>query len=714
MKLKSLKTLFIVLVIILSSLSGNAPVFAGIREEPDRIVRVGYVEIDNMMEGMSDDSLKSGFGYDYLQKVSYYTNWKYEYVYGDWDEILAMLSRGEVDVMADVSKTEQRKETMLFPDYPMGVESYYIYVREEEAHKYCGSDGLKGKTVSVNKDSIMEQMLREWDRNGNYQIKIKTYPGTEARYKGVEKGESGATVDADNAMNNDRHMVPLAKIGSSDYFLAVSNKRPDLLNELNDTLRRITATDPDFTRKLSDKYFSKTTGSTILQEDELKWIQNNPEIRFGYLRDYLPFSEENARGQAIGIITDITREIFDKLNLQEQVHITYVPYDSVTDMIRALQKEQIDVAFPVEDDVAKAEKEKIYLTTSLINTTMNIVYKGTYRNGSKLKRLGVQRGDLVQEEYIKRHFPDTGIVRYKSFEAELEAVRNGDVDAIVISDFRKEMYLIHARYKGMNTEKLPEQSRRCIALNAGKTELLSILNRGITNLSDSFAQTNTYKYTAKLENYGIEDYMLGHSVYVIFAGTLAVAVITAIIVCIGGLIGKRRMLDEMAHNDSMTGLLNRRAYDERADHYGEKPVHENLMILEMDLNGLKRVNDTLGHEAGDELIIGAATCMKTVLGKYGDIYRVGGDEFIAIVFRDKISDGSLLQELKREFSNWKGRKCGALYVAVGYCYSDEKAAMTIREMVSIADQRLYEEKKHFYEINGRDRRQHYDDEKVMK
>jgi GGDEF domain-containing protein len=106
--------------------------------------------------------------------------------------------------------------------------------------------------------------------------------------------------------------------------------------------------------------------------------------------------------------------------------------------------------------------------------------------------------------------------------------------------------------------------------------------------------------------------------------------------------------------------------------------------------------------------------MKTVLGKYGDIYRVGGDEFIAIVFRDKISDGSLLQELKREFSNWKGRKCGALYVAVGYCYSDEKAAMTIREMVSIADQRLYEEKKHFYEINGRDRRQHYDDEKVMK
>jgi diguanylate cyclase (GGDEF)-like protein len=128
------------------------------------------------------------------------------------------------------------------------------------------------------------------------------------------------------------------------------------------------------------------------------------------------------------------------------------------------------------------------------------------------------------------------------------------------------------------------------------------------------------------------------------------------------------------------------------------------MILAMDLNGLKQVNDTCGHEAGDELIIGAAGCMKSVLGRYGKVYRIGGDEFVAVVHLDKVHDGSLLQELKRSFAGWKGAKCSNLYVAVGYCYGNEKDNLTIKEMVRIADCRLYEEKKKFYEKSGHDRR----------
>ena len=82
-------------------------------------VRVGYVEAPCFMQGMSDDAVKSGLAYDYLQRVSYYTNWRYVYVYGDWATILDKLYKGEVDVMAGVSKTPERAGKMLFPDYAM-------------------------------------------------------------------------------------------------------------------------------------------------------------------------------------------------------------------------------------------------------------------------------------------------------------------------------------------------------------------------------------------------------------------------------------------------------------------------------------------------------------------------------------------------------------------------------------------------------------------
>lgn len=108
----------------------SEPLWANQINEELKIVKVGYVESTHFCEGMSDDTYKSGYAYEYLQKVAYYSGWKYEYVYGDWSTILEMLEQGEIDLMAGVSYTESRAQNMKFPDYPMGIENYYIYTRQ--------------------------------------------------------------------------------------------------------------------------------------------------------------------------------------------------------------------------------------------------------------------------------------------------------------------------------------------------------------------------------------------------------------------------------------------------------------------------------------------------------------------------------------------------------------------------------------------------------
>ena len=94
--------------------------------------------------------------------------------------------------------------------------------------------------------------------------------------------------------------------------------------------------------------------------------------------------------------------------------------------------------------------------------------------------------------------------------------------------------------------------------------------------------------------------------------------------------------------DELTGCLNRRAYK---DDLSGISLASEFVYAALDVNGLKGVNDTLGHNAGDELIHGAAECMKQCFGSYGKVYRIGGDEFVSIIFVDE----SELKKIREDF-----------------------------------------------------------------
>lgn len=97
-------------------------------------IRVGWYESPLFQEGMSDDVGKSGYSYEYLQRISDYTSWDYEYVYGEWSELINMLKDGKIDILAGVSETDERKRSMLFPEFEMGRESYYLYQPQDTPH----------------------------------------------------------------------------------------------------------------------------------------------------------------------------------------------------------------------------------------------------------------------------------------------------------------------------------------------------------------------------------------------------------------------------------------------------------------------------------------------------------------------------------------------------------------------------------------------------
>ena len=169
---------------------------------------------------------------------------------------------------------------------------------------------------------------------------------------------------------------------------------------------------------------------------------------------------------------------------------------------------------------------------------------------------------------------------------------------------------------------------------------------------------------------------------------------------------KEEKLIIQSTTDELTGLYNRRAYEDFLEYYRKesKNFSDDWVFVSLDLNHLKYANDNFGHKAGDELLCGASKCMKDAWGKYGKVYRVGGDEFIAVIQADK----DKLKDAEDEFNdfqkNWHGKLVKELSVSYGIVTKKESKDMSIDEVEKLADQRLYAAKSEYYRKSGRERR----------
>ena len=167
---------------------------------------------------------------------------------------------------------------------------------------------------------------------------------------------------------------------------------------------------------------------------------------------------------------------------------------------------------------------------------------------------------------------------------------------------------------------------------------------------------------------------------------------------------REERLVRIAMTDELTNLFNRRCYEEDHIEYAEHGMRDDFVILCADVNGLKKVNDTVGHAAGDELIKGAAESLLIAIGQKGKVYRTGGDEFIAMIHTD--DPDAVCRDIENQTGNWKGTYSDKLSVSIGYASHGANKDLDIHELEKKADDAMYRAKARYYEKNGIDRRHH--------
>ena len=161
---------------------------------------------------------------------------------------------------------------------------------------------------------------------------------------------------------------------------------------------------------------------------------------------------------------------------------------------------------------------------------------------------------------------------------------------------------------------------------------------------------------------------------------------------------------EASIKDELTGLYNRRGFEVDCEIIKKNNNLIEYVLVMMDLNGLKEANDNIGHEAGDELIIGASKCMDNAFSGLGRTYRVGGDEFAALLRGTREEAQDAVKTFDYLTENFQGNLISELSVSKGVVVCSEHIGLNFEEIKAMADKLMYADKDEYYRRTGKDRR----------
>ena len=465
-------------------------------------VRVGYYEQEVFQEGAADGTVKTGYAYEYYQKLSEYTGWRYEYVYGEFGDLYQMLLDGDIDFLAGLAWREDRESIIGYPDAAMGNETYSLVKHDVDDDITLDISTLNGRKIGVI-DSAMVDVLQNFLKEHSIQAEVIKFNDYEPLFEAFDNHDIDIlAAEGDGAYGRD-HAELLCPFGTSDYYLCVTKSRPDLLAELNEAQTELAVNEPNYINNLRNKFYPVSISSRALSEAEKQWLSEHNELRVGYLNNYLPYSDTDSSGNVTGLVKDYVPKIVEGLGIQD-MSVTYKGYDSYDDMISDLEQGNIDTAFPVGGGLFYSEENGIFQSTSVISAATEIVYSGDYSDDT-LKHFAVNENNRMQYYFVLTYYPDAEITFYPSVDACLKAVIDGEVGCTTLNGLRANDILRNNRYKRLSLLQTSYEDDRCFGVQIGNEGLLRLINRGISLAGEDYAQNLAFRYTDQLYTYSALD-----------------------------------------------------------------------------------------------------------------------------------------------------------------------------------------------------------------
>ena len=443
-------------------------------DETQKIIRVGSFE--DTFNYVDEHGVRRGYGYELMQALAGYTGWKLEYVKCDWSNCFEKLENGEIDIMGDISYTDDRAEKMLFSEEPMGEEKYVLYADLSDTDIVSSNfKSLDGKRVGVLMGTEPENMLTEWEnKNGIHTEHVNVSGNSDVETK-LDNNEIDCFVSLEESIWSERGISSVTTIGKSGIYFVMNKERSDIKQELDYAMRQLDSDSPFFKADLYKKYFTLDY-TQFLTGVEKSYIEEHGSIRIGFLdNDPVVFSMDQRSGQLSGTLTEYISFARDCLG-NHTLDFDIVAFDDYDKMIKALQNHKIDVIYYASRNPDFAEQNNYALTNTAWTYSLMAVTNKENFNEDEVYTVAVPKNKVALKQHIAYSYPQWNLVDCETMDEASEMVVDGKADCFIIGTSQA---LLFDNYKNLKSIPLTKTMEGCFAVKDGDATLLSILNKTI-------------------------------------------------------------------------------------------------------------------------------------------------------------------------------------------------------------------------------------------
>ena len=464
---------------------------------------------------------RSGYGYEYEQAVSAYTGWDYDYVTGNWEELLKKLQNGEIDLMSSLSYTDERAKTMLFSDLPMGEEKYYLYADLANSD-ISASDisSLNGQSIAMMKNSVQTTQFYDWEKKYNVKTKHVFVNSMDQAKEMFAKHEIQGVISTETSIWVSTGLSAVFTTGGSEIYYGINKNRPNLKKELDSAMRAMENDKPFYSDDLYKQYIA-TQSVAALSSDEQEWLKQHGAIRVGYLENDPGFSAVDPKsGKLMGVVNDYIE--YASNCFEQPLEFNLVGLDSQEALIQAVKDNKIDMIFHVNQNPYYAEENGLALSNTVLSMPFAAVTAQAAFDESAENTVAIAKENSKYKWYVTYNYPDWNIKEYNSIKDAEKAVRNGKADCFIA---RSGQAMDYVNDKKMHSVFLTKTANTSFAVDKGNTILMSILNKTLKSIQTSKLTGAVSMYEDSLKRVTFSDFMKDNFLKVIIMFSLVVILI---------------------------------------------------------------------------------------------------------------------------------------------------------------------------------------------
>ena len=495
-------------------------------EKQSQIIRVGSFE--DTFNYVDKNGVRRGYGYELMQALAGYTGWKFEYVKCDWSDCFDKLENGEIDIMGDISYTDERAQKMLFPDEPMGEEKYILYADLSDTDIGMSDfKSLDGKRVGVLMDTEPEIMLTEWENKNGIHTEHVNVNNNDDVVKKLANHEIDCFVSLEESIWSEQGISSVTTIGKSGIYFAINKERSDIKTELDYAMRQLEQDSPFFKADLYKKYFTLDY-IQLLTGKEKVWVEEHGGIQIGFLNnDPAIFSMDEETGKLTGMLAEYisyAKDCLGNQTLEFNIHA----YDDYDEMIQALQNREIDMIFYAGRNPYFAEQNGYALTNTAWTYSLMAVTDEEKFDENKVHTVAVPKEKYALKQHIAFSYPEWKLVDCDSLDNAADMVIQGKADCFLMGASQALIYDNSQKFKSVPLTKTMEA---CFTVREGEGSLLSILNKTIKAMPSDMLTSALAIYDSTADKVTFSDFIKDNLlVFLATVGFLALSIIGIILV----------------------------------------------------------------------------------------------------------------------------------------------------------------------------------------